>query len=75
MSDLYQWKPHRTSPYLVLEGHADAVVRTVKSPNDQYLWQYRKRYGYAESIEAAKDWVEVLADHCSIPREKRWLSL
>jgi hypothetical protein len=75
MSDLYQWQPHRTSPYLLLEGHADAVVRAVKSPNGQHLWQYRKRYGYQPSIEEAKAMVEALADHFSIPPDQRWMKL
>jgi hypothetical protein len=75
MNDLYQWQPHRASPYLVLQGHADAVVRTVKSPNGQHLWQYGKRYGYAATVEEAKAWVEALADHYSIPPAQRWMKL
>jgi hypothetical protein len=75
VSELYQWQPHRTSPYLVLQGHADAVVRTKTSPNGQYLWQYGKRCGYQPTIEEAKAMVEALADHFSIPPAQRWMKL
>ena len=75
MSELYQWTKHRAAPYLVLQGHADAVVRITTSPNGRFLWQYARRYGYAESIEEAKDTVEALADHFSIAPAKRWMTL
>ena len=75
MSELYQWEPHRSAPYLVLVGHADAVVRTAKSPNGKHLWQYAKRYGYEATIDDAKDMVESLADHFTLRPDQRWMTL
>jgi hypothetical protein len=74
----YIWQQHANPRFLELAGHKDALVdtRDAKGKNGRrYLWQYRKRYGYGATIEDAKEWVEVLADHYSIPPAQRWLSL
>lgn len=60
--------------FLSLDNHRDAVVAMNPTTGKGYLWQYRKRYGYAESIERAKEWVETMAEYHSIPAKQRWLA-
>jgi hypothetical protein len=60
--------------YIALKGHTVAVVR-VNSLHAGYLWQFGKKYGHAATLELAKDWVETLAEHFSIPAKDRWVSL
>lgn len=71
---LYNWSPYSAN-YIALAGHKDALVRIKPSPDGTYLWQLGKRYGTSPTIEDAKAWVEGLADHYSIPKEQRWMSL
>ena len=57
------WQPHPKNPhYLVLQGSRDSLVRTRAEWNGRYLWQFRDVVSYAESIAAAKDFVEAGAE-------------
>lgn len=44
--------------WIAVEGHADALVRTIPSPNGRFMWQFRKVVSYADTVDAAKDYVE-----------------
>jgi hypothetical protein len=68
------WTPLPGKPYATLEGAADMLVRTTPLPQG-YLWQFRKKYGFAKSLDEAKAWVEGLATHYSIPPAQRWMSI
>lgn len=68
----FDWQPAAKN-YIRLNGEKDAIVRT--EPLKQgYLWQYRKKYGFATTLEAAKEWVETLAEFYDIPAQQRWLA-
>jgi hypothetical protein len=72
---MYTWTQHSTNAkYIVLNGRADALVRTTPLPAG-YLWQFAKRCGHAASVEEAKAMVEALSDHYSIPPSQRWMTL
>jgi hypothetical protein len=52
------WHPHPTMPYLLLQGYTCASVRTKPSPDGRFMWQFRKVVSYADTVEAAKEYVE-----------------
>jgi hypothetical protein len=53
------WFAHQTNPdYIVKFGVKDGLVRIKPSGDKGYLWQCGAVYGFAESVEAAKDMVE-----------------
>lgn len=58
----HNWRPHASLPYLVLHGFTDALVRTEPMHDGKYLWQFRKTAGRADTVEAAKDFVEAGAE-------------
>lgn len=71
------WKPapgKTGALYELLEGVPDGLVRVKPLPQG-FLWQFRKKYGFAKSLDEAKAWVEGLATHYSIPPAQRWMSL
>ena len=55
------WKP-RAKTWLQLEGPSHALVRTEPMPDGRYLWQFRKVASYADSVDAAKEFVEAGAE-------------
>lgn len=73
----HEWQNHpKNARFLELMGHKDALVDTQSAPNNKgYLWQYKKKYGFAATIDMAKDWVETMAEHYSIPASQRWISI
>ena len=61
------WHPHPTNPrFLVLQGFTNACVDTRTAPNGRYLWHFRKVASYADSVGAAKDYVEAGAEFFSV---------
>lgn len=57
------WLPSPISPkYVLLQGFTSAMVRTEPMPDGRYLWQFRKVYSYAATVEQAKDYVEAGAE-------------
>ena len=66
-----QWTLHANKNYEVLDGY-DGMVRVEKLPHG-YLWCFKKVCGYSSTIEIAREWVEALAEHSSIPPKQRWL--
>ncbi len=60
--------------WLKIKDVSDALVRC-EPLTEGYLWQFRKRCGYAKSIEEAQACVEAYADQASIPISQRWLTL
>jgi hypothetical protein len=69
----FDWQP-AAPKYLRLNDEKDAIVRTEPTKRG-YLWQYRKKYGFAESLEMAKEWVETLAEYYDIPARMRWITI
>ena len=65
---MHTWKPHATMPYLILDGVANALVRTKPLPCGQYLWQFRKTAGKAATLDKAKDYVEAGAEYFDVMR-------
>jgi hypothetical protein len=58
------WHPHPgNSRFLLLQGFTNAVVDTQKAPNGRYLWQFRKVASYADTVEAARSYVEAGAEY------------
>lgn len=63
------WNPSPRNPrFLELQGVKDAVVDTRTAPNGRFLWQFRKVASYADTIAAAKDYVEAGAEFFSVMR-------
>lgn len=59
----HTWTPHPRNPkWLQLAGSVDSLVRTVPDPRGRYLWQFRKVVSFADSVDAAKDYVEAGAE-------------
>lgn len=57
------WHPHPTnSRFLLLQGFTNALVDTTIAPNGRYLWQFRKVASYADTVDAAKNYVEAGAE-------------
>lgn len=48
--------------WLVLGGKTDQAVRTKPSPNGKYMWQFRKKSGYSDSVEEAMNEVEAATE-------------
>jgi hypothetical protein len=59
----HTWLPAHNPDYLLLQGYSSALVRTKPMPNGKYLWQFRKVAGYADTPEAAKDYVEAGSEY------------
>jgi hypothetical protein len=70
----HHWKPCETGPYLMLEGHKDSLVRTWPSPDGRILWQFRGVASYADTIEAAKDYVEAGVEYFDVMRRSPYLT-
>ncbi len=63
------WHPHpHNADYVLLQGFTSALVRVKPMPNGRYLWQFRKVASYAESAEAAKEYVEAGAEYFDVFR-------
>lgn len=59
----HTWHTHPQTPhYLILAGHANALVRTKAEWNGRYLWQFRNVVSYATTIADAKNYVEAGAE-------------
>ena len=72
---MINWIPHRgVVPYDIAEGHRDACVRTVPSPNGLYLWQFRGVCSYAETIAQAKELVEAGIEYFAVFRRNPYRS-
>lgn len=57
------WHPHPTNArFLLLQGYTNALVDT-QPIRGRYLWQFRKVASYADTIDAAKDYVEAGAEY------------
>lgn len=57
------WLPHPTNKnWQSLQGVVNGFVRMKPSPDGRYMWQFRLTVSYAESIEAAKQFVEAGAE-------------
>lgn len=48
--------------WLVLGGKTDQAVRTKPSPNGKYMWQFRKKIGYSDTVEEAMNEVEAATE-------------
>lgn len=73
MSD---WRPHRNWKFWQLVGPVEAFVCIVPDPRGNgFLWQCGQRYGFGETLADAARWAEALAEHYSIPSDKRWMTL
>lgn len=71
----FDWQPVTGNErFIRLNDEKDAIVDTRPLANKGFLWQYRKKYGFAETIEKAKEWVETLAEYYDIPAQQRWLA-
>lgn len=58
------WHAHPTNAnYLLLQGFTNALVRIEPMPDGRYLWQFRKVVSYADSVDAAKNYVEAGAEY------------
>lgn len=72
------WKAHPTNAnyevYAVHDSAIEAFVRSEALPQG-FLWQCKKRYGFAATLAEAKAWAEALALHYSLPKAKRWMTL
>lgn len=69
------WKPTKRWKFWELEGAQDTFVCIVPTPGKGFLWTCRNRYGFGETLADAARWAEALADHFSIPADKRWMTL
>ena len=58
--------------YIQLEGKPDGFVRTEADYTGRYMWSHGDEYGYADTIDQAKDWVE--AARSFYPRKLRSLA-
>jgi hypothetical protein len=66
---MHLWHPHPTNPrFLQLADSRDAIVDTRRAPNGRYLWQFRKVASYADTVDAAKDYVEAGAEFFAVMR-------
>jgi hypothetical protein len=52
----HNWVPYRNG-YEVIPGKPFCAVRLKPTPQG-YLWCHAKQYGFAETLEKAKDWAE-----------------
>lgn len=66
------WHDAPKGPYLLLQGFTDALVRKEPLPDKGYLWQFRKVYGFCDTLREAIDHVEAGAEFFSVFRRNPW---
>ena len=52
----HNWQPY-CSGWQCVPGKPICLVRTAPTPQG-YLWQHGTQYGFADTLEKAKDWAE-----------------
>ncbi len=61
--------------WLLFNGRKDAAVFLIEQRDGRVLWTFRKWAAYAASVDAAKEWVEALAESEEIPASQRWVNI
>lgn len=67
------WAQHNR--WLLWDGRKDAAVFLVEQRGGKVLWTFRKWAAYAASVDAAKEWVEALAECEKITAGQRWVNI
>lgn len=67
------WTAHNR--WLLWDGRKDAAVFLVEQCDGRFLWTFRKWAAYAASVDAAKEWIEALAESEAIPASQRWVNI
>lgn len=66
MEHVWQTSPV-SAKYILLQGSASSLVR-IEPLNGRYIWQFRNVVSYADSVAAAKEYVEAGAEFFDVMR-------
>jgi hypothetical protein len=63
----------QSNRWLMWNGRKDAAVFLTMQADGRFLWTFRKWASYSNTIDAAKEWIETLAETEEIPAGKHWV--
>jgi hypothetical protein len=52
----HDWQPYKRD-WIHVPGKPLCIVKTTATPQG-FIWQHGKQYGFADTLEKAKDWAE-----------------